>query len=96
MCYAVCTPPLLGAKVLKKRFPPPSLYFPPLPPLRSLCQELHTSDKQDIGKVTIYNVSAMDLLFAVSYWLLAIGTIGAIRVIGSLISNFTPSDSSNP
>ena len=33
----------------------------------------------------------MDWLLAVSYWLLAIGTIGAIRairVIGSLISNF--------
>ena len=33
----------------------------------------------------------MDWLLAVSYWLLAIGTIGAIRVIGSLISN-PPSD----
>ena len=29
----------------------------------------------------------MDWLLAVSCWLLAIGTIGAIRVIGSLISN---------
>ncbi len=29
----------------------------------------------------------MDWLLAVSYWLLAIGTIGAIRVIGSLISS---------
>ena len=38
---------------------------------------------------TIYNkVSAMDWLLAVSCWLLAIGTIGAIRVIGSLTSNF--------
>ena len=38
---------------------------------------------------TIYNkVSAMDWLLAVSYSLLAIGTIGAIRVIGSLTSNF--------
>ena len=36
----------------------------------------------------MYNVSAMDWLLAVSYRLLAIGTIGAIRVIGSLISNF--------
>ena len=35
----------------------------------------------------IYSVSAMDWLLAVSCWLLAIGTIGAIRVIGSLISN---------
>ncbi len=35
----------------------------------------------------LYNVSAMDWLLAVSYWLLAIGTIGAIRVIGSLTSN---------
>ncbi|WP_297117213.1 hypothetical protein [uncultured Porphyromonas sp.] len=45
------------------------------------------SDKRGIDEVTIYNVSAMDWLLAVSYWLLAIGTIGAIRVIGSLISN---------
>ncbi len=30
----------------------------------------------------------MDWLLAVSYWLLAIETIGAIRVIGSLTSNF--------
>ena len=29
----------------------------------------------------------MDWLLAVSYWLLAIGTIGAIRVIRSLTSN---------
>lgn len=29
----------------------------------------------------------MDWLLAVSYRLLAIGTIGSIRVIGSLISN---------
>ena len=29
----------------------------------------------------------MDWLLAVSYWLLAIGTIGAIRVIGYLTSN---------
>ena len=46
------------------------------------------SDKQGIDEVTIYNVSTMDWLLAVSYWLLAIGTIGAIRVIGSLTSNF--------
>ena len=46
------------------------------------------SDKRGIDEVTIYNVSTMDWLLAVSYWLLAIGTIGAIRVIGSLISNF--------
>ena len=46
------------------------------------------SDKRGIDEVTIYNVSTMDWLLAVSYWLLAIGAIGAIRVIGSLISNF--------
>ena len=46
------------------------------------------SGKQGIDEVTIYNVSTMDWLLAVGYWLLAIGTIGAIRVIGSLISNF--------
>ncbi len=40
------------------------------------------SDQRGIDEITLYNnVSAMD-------WLLAIGTIGAIRVIGSLISNF--------
>ena len=40
------------------------------------------SDKRGLDELPIYNnVSAMD-------WLLAIGTIGAIRVIGSLISNF--------
>ena len=56
-------------------------------------------DKRGIDECTIYNnVSAMDWLLAVSYWLLAgvigaigtigtIGTIEAIRVIGSLISN---------
>ena len=39
------------------------------------------SDKRGIDEFTIYNnVSPMD-------WLLAIGTIGAIRVIGSLNSN---------
>ena len=46
------------------------------------------SDKRGIDEVTIYNVSAMDWLLAVSYWRLAIETIGSIRVIGSLISNF--------
>ena len=46
------------------------------------------SDKRGIDGFTIYSVSTMDWLLAVSYWLLAIGTIGAIRVIGSLISNF--------
>ena len=30
----------------------------------------------------------MDWLLAVSYWRLAIETIGSIRVIGSLISSF--------
>ena len=30
----------------------------------------------------------MDWLLAIGCWLLAIGTIRAIRVIGSLISNF--------
>ena len=46
------------------------------------------SDKRGIDEGSIYNnVSAMDWLLAVSYWLLAIGTIGAIRVIGSLIPN---------
>ena len=49
------------------------------------------SDKRGLDELTIYNnVSAMDWLLAVSYWLLAIGTIGAIRVIGSLISNHQP------
>ncbi len=46
------------------------------------------SDKRGIDEVTIYNVSAMDWLLAVSYWRLAIETIGSIRVIGSLTSNF--------
>ena len=46
------------------------------------------SDKQGLDEVTIYNVSPMDWLLAIGYWLLAIGTIGAIRVIGSLISSF--------
>ena len=31
------------------------------------------SGKQGIDEVTIYNVSTMDWLLAVSYWLLAIG-----------------------
>ena len=44
------------------------------------------SDKQGIDEVTIYKCATHGL--AVSYWLLAIGTIGAIRVIGSLISSF--------
>ena len=38
----------------------------------------------------VYNASAMDWLLAVSYWLLAIETIGSIRVIGSLLSNIVP------
>ena len=46
------------------------------------------SDKRGIDELIIYNVSAMDWLLAVSYWLLAIETIGSIRVIGFLISNF--------
>ena len=41
------------------------------------------SNKRGIDEGTIYNVSAMHWLLAVG----AIGTIGAIRVIGSLISN---------
>ena len=47
------------------------------------------SNKRGLDELTIYNnVSAMDWLLAVGCWLLAIGTLGAIRVIGSLISNF--------
>ena len=46
-------------------------------------------DQREMDECTIHsNVSAMDWLLAVSYWLLAIETIGAIRVIGSLTSNF--------
>ena len=56
--------------------------------LYSSFQKQPISDKRGIDGGIIYNVSAMDWLLAVSYWLLAIGTIGAIRVIGSLISNF--------
>ena len=49
------------------------------------------SNKRGLDEFTIYNnVSPMDWLLAVSYWLLAIGTIGAIRVIGSLTSNLQP------
>ena len=42
---------------------------------------------REVDVLIIYNVSAMNWLLAVSCWLLAIGTIGAIRVIGSLTSD---------
>ena len=45
------------------------------------------SNKRGLDELPIY-VSTMDWLLAVSCWLLAIETIGAIRVIGSLISSF--------
>ncbi len=45
-------------------------------------------DQREMDECTVHNVSPLDWLLAVSYWLLAIGTIGAIRVIGSLTSNF--------
>ena len=48
---------------------------------------LSGATSEGIDECAMYNVSAMDWLLAVSYWLLAIETIGAIRVIGSLTSN---------
>ena len=49
------------------------------------------SDKRGIDEVTIYIMCQPWIgcwLLAIGGWLLAIETIGSIRVIGSLISNF--------
>ena len=56
--------------------------------IKNLYRGIYDFLHREVDEVIIYNVSPMDWLLAVSYWLLAIGTIGAIRVIGSLISNF--------
>ena len=70
-------------KLRKNEIISPKSFSAPHRIIRDTYQGIYDFLHREVDEVTIYNVSAMDWLLA-----RAIGAIGAIRVIGSLISNF--------